>query len=107
MTIKILGTNVKLTPAIKDFIQDKLQILEKFLRPEHKVFVELEVSKKHKTGLIHRAEIDIQPTGHFADAWAEDFYAAFDLCVPKIKEQLIKKKAKKLALRRKARKSKG
>ncbi len=100
MNIIIKATKTTLTPAIKTFIHEKVHGLEKFIKPEEKVYVEIEVDKKHHKGLIYRAEINIKPHGHYAESFAEDFYAAMDLLIPKIKEQLIKEKGKKLSKER-------
>ena len=104
MNINIKATKTTLTPAIREFVENKLESIESFIKPEDKIRVELEVDKKHSSGNVYRAEVDIQPHGHYAEAFAEDFYAAFDLVIPKIKEQLTKAKGKFLAKRRKARK---
>lgn len=101
MNLIIKGTNTTLTPADKEFIVDKLSVLEKFLKPEDKVHVEIEIVKKHSSGLTCRAEIGIKPHGHYAESMGIDFYAAVDIVVPKIKEQLTKKKDKAVSLRRK------
>lgn len=103
MNINIKATKTTLTPSIKQFVEDKLASIGRFLGPEDKIHVELELNKKHQTGLVFRAEIDIQPHGHYAEARGNDFYEAFDLVVPKIKEQLLKQKEKRLARRRKLR----
>ena len=102
MNLSIKAKNTTLTPAIKSFISDKLSVLERFLKEEDKVRVELEVDKREKDGMYFRAEVDIQPRGHFADAKAADFYEAMDLVLPKIKEQLVKTKDKKITKRRSA-----
>jgi len=85
---------------MKEYVQAKLGNLEKFIKPEDKIHVELEVQTRHKSGLVFRAEIDIQPKGQYAEARGNDLYEAFDLVVPKIKEQLTKAKDKKISLRR-------
>jgi putative sigma-54 modulation protein len=108
MNLTIKATNTTLTTTIKAFINDKLSILERFLKEEDKVRIELEANKGDKDGLNFRVEIDIQPRGHFADAKATDFYAAMDMVLPKIKDQLVKSKDRKISERRKAaRKFKG
>jgi putative sigma-54 modulation protein len=105
MNLTIKAKNTTLTPAIKSFINEKIAILERFLKEEDKVRVELEVDKREKDGLHFRVEIDIQPRGYFADAKATDFYVAMDMVIPKIKEQLVKTKDKKMTERRKAARS--
>ncbi len=103
MNINIKATKTTLTPSMKVFIEDKLTSLEKFLKEEDKLKVEIELDKKHHTGLIFRAEIDIQPKGIYAEARGEDFYSAMDMVVPKIKEQLVKAKDKRVSKLRRAR----
>lgn len=107
MKINIKATNTTLTPAIKAFIDDKMSALEDFLKPEHKLHVELEVNKKHKSGDLFRVEISVRPNMLYAEARAQDFYAALDLVLPKIKEQLLKEKDKRLSKRKDAGKRAG
>jgi putative sigma-54 modulation protein len=104
MNINIKATNTTITPAIREVIENKLESISKFIKPEHKIRVELEVLKKHNKGMVHRAEIDIQPAGYYADSLGIDFYAALDLVLPKIKEQLAKEKDKQVSLRRRRQK---
>lgn len=103
MRISFKATNTTLTPAIKNFIEEKIEGLSKFLKPEDKIHVELEVSKRHQKGMFNRAEIDIRPGGYYAESYGLDFYSAMDTVLPKIKEQLTKAKGKKLSKIKKAR----
>ena len=100
MTINIKATKTTLTQGIRDYIDEKITTIQKFIKSEDKIHIELEVDKKHKSGLVFRAEIDIRPHGHYADARGSDIYEAIDLVVPKIREQLTKLKDKKISLRR-------
>ncbi len=100
MNINIKATNTTLTPAIRAAIESKLDKLVKFFKAEDKIRVEVEMDKKHKSGQIARAEIDVKPHGYYAEAWGEDFYQALDMVVPKIKEQMLKAKDKKISRRK-------
>lgn len=101
LNINIKATHTILTPAISAYVSKKIKALEKFLRPENAVHVELDVEPKHHTGPKYRAEITIMPKpGMYADSYGEDLYEAIDLCVPKIKEQLVRNKDKTVSLRR-------
>lgn len=99
ITIKASGTT--LTLALKNIIKDKISILDKFLKSEHKVHVEVECDSKHKSGQIYRVEIMIKPEMFYAEARGQEAYEALDLAIPKIKEQLTKKKDKVISARRK------
>ena len=103
MNIILKATNTTLTGALKRTVNDKLSFLDSFVKPEHKIHVELEVLKRHKSGMVQRAEISITPGNHYAEALGNDFYEALDLVLPKIKEQLVKNKGKKLSQRRQVR----
>lgn len=100
MNLNIKATNTTLTEAIRTDIENKLQVLEKFLRPEDKVNVELAEDTKHTSGRFSRAEVHIKPRGLYAEANGNDFYEAMDLVVPKIREQLTRDKDKRISLRR-------
>jgi ribosomal subunit interface protein len=107
MNIRIKATNTTLTEAVKSYIEKKLQSLDTFIRPEEKVLVELQVDSKNKSGQRYRTEVDIQPHGHYAEARGSDPYESIDLVVPKIKEQVLKEKDKKISKRRQKKGIKG
>ncbi|HYF04570.1 MAG TPA: ribosome-associated translation inhibitor RaiA [Patescibacteria group bacterium] len=100
MNITFKATNTTLTDSIRTSFEEKLSHLEKFLKPEDKIHVEVEVDQHHNSGDVFRVEIHIKPGGQYAEAAGSDFYEALDLCLPKIKEQLAKAKDKKVSLRR-------
>lgn len=120
ININIKGTEIELTPAIKDYIQKKVGSLDKFIaeheKPDTKtqVWVEVGVSTKHhQTGNIFRAEIQID-IPHFkggkgirAESEREDLYVAIDEARDEIQEELCRINDKKISLvRRGARKFK-
>ncbi len=100
MNISIKATNTTLTDAIRSSIEDKLQILEKFMRPEDKIHVELAEDRHHKSGLFSRVEVRVTPHGYYAEAMGNDFYEALDLVLPKVKTQMAKSKDKSIGLRK-------
>ncbi|MDE2311600.1 MAG: ribosome-associated translation inhibitor RaiA [Patescibacteria group bacterium] len=100
MNINFKGTRTKLTEADQSYIEDKLLSLGKFIKNADKVFIEAETDAKHKSGLVFRLEISVNPPEFYAEARGNDFYEALDLVLPKIKEQLAKQKDKKVSLRR-------
>ncbi len=100
MNINIKATNTTLTDAIKATIHDKLQVLEPHMKSEDKIYFEIAEDTHHKSGMFSRVEVRISPAGHYAEANGNDFYEAIDLVVPKIRDQIIKKKDKRISLRR-------
>lgn len=103
MNLTIKATKTTLTPSIKSEFEGKLSVLEKFLRSEDKIHAEFEVDKKHKSGKLFRVEVTIHPHGHFAESNGTDFYEALDLVIPKIKQQLVKSKDKRITKRKSGR----
>lgn len=106
MNLNIKATKTTLTPSIRSYIEEKMETLEKFIKSEDKIHFEIEVISKKTDEPSFRAEIDIQPHGHYAEAKAIDIYAAIDAVIPKIKTQLAKQKDKKVSMRRERKKFK-
>ncbi len=100
MNIGFKGKRTYLTEADQEYIENKIRTLDKFIKNQDNVFVEVEMDNKHSSGLVFRMEVSVNPPKFYADARGNDFYEALDLVLPKIKEQLVRQKDKKVSLRR-------
>jgi putative sigma-54 modulation protein len=91
MQLSISGHHVDLTESINNYIEQKFERLERHSDQITQVHVVLNVEK-----LQHLAEATAHVTGAelFANADAEDMYAAIDLLVDKLDRQVIKHKEK-------------
>ncbi len=101
MNIAIKTTNFEMTEAIKAYAEDKVGALEKFV-DAMQANIELERDRKHTSGNVFRAEVMMTVGGKQlrADASATDMYAAIDLVIPKLKEQIAKYKDKRDTLQK-------
>jgi putative sigma-54 modulation protein len=106
MNIAIKTTHFEMTPAIKKYAEEKIEALSKYL-DVMEAHIELERDRKHQSGLVFRAEVMLTVGGKQirADANAEDMYAAIDLCIPKLKEQISKFKDKRNTLQKRGARS--
>jgi putative sigma-54 modulation protein len=106
MNISIKGTHVDLTPSLKQYVEEKIGNLEKYMVAQE---AHLEVARDmhHQSGLVFRADINLI-TGKkimHAESVGQDAYAAIDLLVPKLKEQIGKFKDKRQTLARRGARS--
>lgn len=102
MTIEILATQLELTPAIRDYVEQKIGSLGKFV--EHfeeggplKVFVEVaRTSKRHRHGEVYYAEATIPVAGKTlrAECSDTDLYAAIDGLKDLLKLEVTKAKGR-------------
>ena len=96
----IKATQLELTPAIYQYIEEKTGQLEKFLdSSDTTVHAQVEVEKTtehHQSGDIFRAEINLRTSfgAFYADATHEDLYAALDEVKDKIAKELRRAKQK-------------
>jgi len=106
MNISIKATHVELTPPIKEYIEEKIGGLAKYITAQE-AHVEIARDKHHKTGLVFHSDINLILGNKImhAEAEAEDAYAAIDLLIPKLKEQIGKFKDKKQTLQRRGARS--
>lgn len=91
MQIEITGHHVDLTEALRSYVNEKFQRLERHFERVVDVHVVLGVEKQ-----LQKAEANIHVSGNtlFASAEEPDMYAAIDLLVDKLDRQLVKHKEK-------------
>jgi putative sigma-54 modulation protein len=91
MQVNVSGHHLEITDALKSHVDTKLERLERHFDRITNVNVILKVEKQRQ-----KAEATIRISGGevFADAQAEDLYAAIDLLADKLDRQLIKRKEK-------------
>jgi|SRR3989338_1431230 len=109
MTITIKGTNLDLTPALKQYATEKVLNIEKFLPSIVLAELELErTTRHHQKGLVWRAEANLHAPQHLfrAEAFGEDIYKAIDALKKELKHAIGSLKEKRAGAIRKARRSK-
>lgn len=91
MRIEISGHQIDVTPALRDYVQEKFARVGRHFDHHLDTRVILSVDK-----LEHKAEATLATTGKtlFADAIAPDMYAAIDLLSDKLDRLLLKQKEK-------------
>lgn len=91
MQVNFTGHHVEITNALRDYVHDKLERVERHFDNVTRVHIILSVEK-----LRHKAEATIHVAGNhlFADAVDEDMYAAIDALSDKIDRQIKKHKEK-------------
>ena len=93
MEIKIRGDKIKITDAMKDYIEDKLSKLDKYLEKSDDVSANVIVKVK---GHEQTVEITI-PLKSFilrSEETQDDFYAAVDKTIDKLERQIRKNKTR-------------
>ncbi|KFN51465.1 ribosome hibernation-promoting factor, HPF/YfiA family [Arenimonas composti] len=91
MRIEISGHQIDVTPALRDYVQDKLARVARHFDHHLEARVVLAVDK-----LEQKAEATLTTTGKtmHADAIAPDMYAAIDLLADKLDRLVLKQKEK-------------
>ena len=91
MQINLTGHHIDITPALRNYVHEKIERLERHFTHVIETHVILTVEK-----LRHKAEASMLVSGNklFADAVEEDMYAAIDSLVDKLDRQVLKHKEK-------------
>jgi putative sigma-54 modulation protein len=91
MQINLTGHHVNITTALRNYVHEKFDRLERHFTHVIEARVILTVEK-----LRHKAEASMLVSGNklFADSVEEDMYAAIDSLVDKLDRQVLKHKEK-------------
>jgi putative sigma-54 modulation protein len=91
MQIKLTGHHIDISQALREYVQEKFERLERHFTHVIDAHVVLTVEK-----LRHKAEASMLVSGNrlFADAEEADMYAAIDGLVDKLDRQVVKHKEK-------------
>lgn len=106
MKMHIKATNITVTPEVSDYLQKKIDMLDKFLDGNvDEVLCDAEIGKTsnhHKAGEVFRAEINLRKEGKYfrAVAEAETLYAAIDDVKDEIVRELTSHKSKRTTMLR-------
>jgi ribosomal subunit interface protein len=109
MEIIIKGTKIKITPKIKEYIEERIKSTEKYIKTNLPIIVKFEVEKvteHHNKGNVFRAEANIHLKNKFlrAEATREDIYLAINEVRDRLKEEF--RKYKEINIDRKRRNAK-
>lgn len=96
MNILITGQHLDLTPAIRAYVENKLDRITRHFDQVIEIVVTLGVDTPADKDHRHRAEVNLRVKGDMlhAESRAEDLYAAIDLLVEKLDRQVLKFKEK-------------
>lgn len=94
MQLNISGHHVELTEALKDYVHEKFQRLERHFDQISNTNVILQVDKLRQ---MAEATVNISGGELHAKAETEDMYAAIDALVDKLDRQILKYKEKQVS----------
>jgi putative sigma-54 modulation protein len=96
MNILITGHHLDLTPAIRQYVEDKLERITRHMDMIVEIDVTLSVDTPADKAKRQRAEINLRLKGDtlHAEDTAENLYAAIDGVIEKLDRQVLKVKGK-------------
>jgi putative sigma-54 modulation protein len=91
MQLSITGHHLDITDSLRTYVKEKFDRIERHYDHITNVHVVLSISK-----MVQKAEATVHTSGAelFADASAEDMYAAIDALIDKLNRQIVKHKEK-------------
>ncbi len=110
MKINIKKTNHLVSPAVEDYIEERLMPLAKFIQPfddagEAEIWLEISrTTRHHKKGEVFFAAADLRLPGQIlrAEDHADDLHAAIDAVKSKLHAEIEKYRTKHFEHRRSA-----
>ncbi|MDO8299895.1 ribosome hibernation-promoting factor, HPF/YfiA family [Lacisediminimonas sp.] len=96
MNLTISGHHLELTPALRNYVQSKLERIKRHFDHVIDVVVILTVEKITEKEKRQKAEINLHVRGKdlHVESFAQDLYAAIDALIDKLDRQVIKYKTK-------------
>jgi putative sigma-54 modulation protein len=91
MQLNITGHHIEVTDSLRNYVEEKLERLEKHFDHVNNVHVILTVEKLRQTA---EATVNINGATLFADCTNEDMYASIDSMTDKLDRQIKKHKEK-------------
>ncbi|HEY4493499.1 MAG TPA: ribosome-associated translation inhibitor RaiA [Candidatus Paceibacterota bacterium] len=103
MTYGIKAPTVVLSPALREYAEEKIGSVEGLLVESQSAHAEIELEKisaHHHKGEVFRAEVNLRSRGQLyrAEATAEDLYAAIDLLRDELAREIKDYKTRKVSL---------
>ena len=99
MRTEIHGHQIEVTPALREYVDSKMERLARHFERPCELRIQLSIDKPH-----HKAEGTVSISGRtlHADATGIDMYAAIDLLADKLDRLLVKQKSKMVDHHRRA-----
>ncbi|QGZ40886.1 putative sigma-54 modulation protein [Pseudoduganella flava] len=96
MNLTISGHHIDVTPAIREYVQNKLERVKRHFDHLIDVSVILSVDNLTEKEKRQKAEINLRMSGKtvFVESVAQDLYAAIDTLIDKLDRQVMKHKDK-------------
>ncbi len=96
MNLTISGHHLEVTPAIRDYVQNKLERVKRHFDQVIDIAVILTVDNLTEKEKRQKAEINLRMSGKtvYVESLAHDLYAAIDILVDKLDRQVMKYKTK-------------
>lgn len=96
MPYQVYAKNLEVTPILQEYIDLKMKKLVRFMKADDNCQIDLSRDAHHKSGLVFRAEINMETNGKAlrAEESSSDIRQSLDLARDKIIWQLNKNKEK-------------